>query len=225
MTLGQKNLHHRRDKTFLTAAFSGCVEVGCSHPLDYIKSSLQRNRHMQWRSCYSGVTTRLCSVIPMRGVLWTAQHEGARMTQFSMVEKCGLLGCGAGVCQTLFDLPCENVKLQLMLGTKDRLSYSPRRLVLGGVPNTLRNMVLCTCILGGAFSPLGGGGLPALFAGSALGCLLSQPFDYAKTVLQSRGTLCYTDFTSRQCMTGWLPRATITPLNILVSYSVFRCFE
>lgn len=221
MTIAIEMSENQRHRTMLCAGLSGFFEVGASHPLDYIKTCMQRKSPVDWRNCYKGVTSRWCSVIPMRGVLWTVKREGATM-KAGLMQKCGVLGATAGIGQTLFDLPMENVKTQLMMDRgKGSVVYSPQRLTRGCVPNALRNCVLCTCILGGVYS--GGGTLPHLFAGSVLGCVLSHPFDWAKTIVQSDGCLRTSDV--RKCMTGVVPRAMITPMNILVSFTVFQWFD
>lgn len=201
--------------SFFAGCLSGLVEVTVTHPLDSAKTCLQQRRAFVAKHMYRGVTSRWSSVLPMRGILWSAQKEGRRvLSDASRVEKSVVIGSAAGACQSVVDIPAENIKLQRMRGLD--VQYNVGALSRGVVPNTLRNMVLCTGIVAGSLT----GHTCGVALGSFVGCITSQPFDYMKTAQQS-------SISMRACdvMKGWQFRAFITPLNMLIGYNVFKCIS
>ena len=209
---------HSSTTTFAAGCASGFIEVSLTHPLDVLKMNMQRGSTPNWQRCYAGVATRWTSVLPMRGILWSAKRHGSNMSG-NILGKSTVLGSACGAAQSIIDVPMENIKFQkqLMQGGNS-VSYAPGNLCRGVVPNVLRNMVLCSCILGGALSEASLG-LPI---GAAFGCILSQPLDYVKSMHQSNMADA---INMRHCMRGWLPRAMMTPVNICVSYGVFHFIE
>ena len=191
--------------------------MSITHPIDYCKVCLQKREAPVLRRCYAGVTSRWCSVLPMRGVLWTAKQHGAHMHHKSLFEKCTVMGSMCGAIQSVVDCPIENVKLQKMAGAE--VNYSPQRLSRGFSVNCARNILLCTGIMAGA---LGTSTSYGLLAGSIAGCVLSQPFDYLKTMVQSREGDVMKALRIRDCMRGWHTRAIMTPINVCISYQVFQ---
>ena len=76
-----------------------------------------------------------------------------------------------------------------------------------------RNIILCCGIITGSLVDDKVG----LLAGSAIGCLLSQPFDYIKTMRQTGIEGEY-----KNMMRGWQYRIAITPLNMLIGYNIYK---
>ena len=113
-SIGSRATNLCMDKTFGVGCASGLIEVSITHPIDYCKVCLQKREAPVLRRCYAGVTSRWCSVLPMRGVLWTAKQHGAHMHHKSLFEKCTVMGSMCGAIQSVVDCPIENVKLQKM---------------------------------------------------------------------------------------------------------------
>ena len=196
----------------LAGGLSGLVEITCTHPLDYMKVSLQQNKKIVFREFYRGIFSRYTSVFPMRSILWGCRNTGVRILKNrNIIEKGGAIGSSAGILQTFVDAPLENIKIQQMYYNK--VDYNPSRLVRGFMPNMARNVILCCGIITGSFvdDKIG------LLAGSAIGCLLSQPFDYIKTMQQTGIGGDYSNI-----MKGWHYRIAITPLNMLIGYNIYK---
>lgn len=196
----------------LSGGIAGLVEVSLTHPLDYMKVSIQQNKKIVIREFYRGILSRYTSVFPMRGILWGCRKQGKKhLKDSSFLQKSGAIGGVAGFLQTFVDAPLENIKIQRMYYNK--VNYQPYYLTRGFVPNMARNMILCSGIIGGSFidHPFG------LLAGSFIGCVASQPFDYIKTIRQSGIKPNY-----NHIMSGWYYRAMITPINMYIGYHVYK---
>ena len=76
-----------------------------------------------------------------------------------------------------------------------------------------RNAILCTGIITGSLI----NGNIGLIAGTAIGCLASQPFDYLKTIKQTKIEPNYKDM-----MKGWQYRFIISPINMFIGYHVYK---
>ncbi len=196
----------------LAGGLSGLVEITCTHPLDYMKVSLQQNKKIVFKEFYRGILSRYTSVFPMRSILWGCRNTGVRILKNrNIIEKGSAIGSTAGVLQTFVDAPLENIKIQQMYHNK--VDYSPKNLIRGFTPNMARNIILCCGIITGSLVDDKVG----LLAGSAIGCLLSQPFDYIKTMQQTGIEGEY-----KNMMRGWQYRIAITPLNMLIGYNIYK---
>ena len=148
----------------------------------------------------------------MRSILWGCRNTGVRILKNrNIIEKGSAIGSTAGVLQTFVDAPLENIKIQQMYYNK--VDYSPKNLIRGFTPNMARNIILCCGIITGSLVDDKVG----LLAGSAIGCLLSQPFDYIKTMQQTGIKGEY-----KNMMRGWQYRIAITPLNMLIGYNIYK---
>jgi len=196
----------------LAGGIAGLVEVSMTHPLDYMKVSIQQNKRILVKEFYRGITSRYTSIFPMRGILWGCRKKGKKyLKDTGIIQKSSAIGGVAGFLQTFVDAPLENIKIQRMYC--NTVNYNPTYLTRGFMPNMWRNMILCSGIIGGSFisHPLG------LIAGSFLGCIASQPFDYIKTIRQSGIKPNY-----NHIMKGWYYRAAITPINMFIGYNVYK---
>ena len=196
----------------LAGGIAGLVEVSFTHPLDYMKVSIQQNKKIVFREFYRGITSRYTSIFPMRGILWGCRKKGKKhLKDSSFIQKSGAIGSVAGFLQTFVDAPLENIKIQRMYN--NQVTYKPSTLTRGFVSNMGRNMILCSGIIGGSFidHPFG------LIFGSFVGCVASQPFDYIKTIRQTGIEPNY-----RHIMKGWYYRAAITPINMFIGYNVYK---
>ena len=132
----------------LAGGFAGLVEVSCTHPLDYMKVSIQQNKKIRIREFYRGIFSRYTSIFPMRAILWGCRKTGKKhLKDKSFLHKSGAIGGVAGFLQTFVDAPLENIKIQKMYYNK--VNFTPTYLTRGFMPNMARNMILCSGIIGG----------------------------------------------------------------------------
>ena len=196
----------------IAGGIAGLVEISCTHPLDYMKVSLQQNKKIVFRELYRGILSRYTSIFPMRSILWGCRNSGNKLLRNrSIIEKGSAIGSTAGTLQTFVDAPLENIKIQQMYNNK--VNFSPSNLTRGFLPNMTRNIILCCGIITGSLVDDKWG----LLAGSAIGCILSQPFDYIKTIQQTNIKPDYTNI-----MRGWQYRIAITPLNMMIGYHIYK---
>ena len=196
----------------LAGGVAGLVEVSVTHPLDYMKVSMQQRNKIIFKNMYRGILTRYTSVFPMRSILWSARKHGkTKLKDYSLLQKGSIIGSGAGVLQTFVDAPLENIKIQKMYN--NNVKINPNRLIQGFVPNMFRNAILCTGIITGSLI----NGNIGLIAGTAIGCLASQPFDYLKTIKQTGIEPNYKDM-----MKGWQHRIIISPINMFIGYHIYK---
>lgn len=196
----------------LAGGLGGLAEVSVTHPLDYMKVRIQQRNKIIFKQMYRGIFARYSSVFPMRSILWGARKHGKKkLKDYTLIQKGSIIGSSAGVLQTFVDAPLENIKIQKMYNKN--VSFNPIRLVQGFVPNMFRNAILCTGIITGSLI----NGNIGLIAGTAIGCLASQPFDYLKTIKQSGIESNYKDM-----MKGWQYRIIISPINMFIGYHVYQ---
>ena len=196
----------------LAGGVAGLIEVSLTHPLDCMKVKLQQRNQIKVGHLYRGILSRYTSVFPMRSILWSTRKKGKDyFKNYNIFQQGSLIGSGAGFLQTFVDAPLENIKIQKIHNNK--VTISPKRLIQGFVPNMFRNIVLCSGIITGSLinSNIG------LIAGTAVGSILSQPFDYIKTVKQTGIKPNY-----KHLMRGWQYRVIISPINMFLGYHVYR---
>ena len=195
----------------IAGGISGIIEVSCTHPLDYIKIAIQQRKTIKIIEFYRGILPRYTSIFPMRGILWGTRNVGIKyFNKYSLIQQGSLIGTWAGIMQTFVDAPLENMKIQKIYYNKIQFNY--KSLTRGYIPNMIRNIILCSGIITGSLCNDNVG----LILGSFIGCILSQPFDYLKTIQQTEITANF-----KHLMNGWYFRAIITPLNMFIGYHIY----
>jgi hypothetical protein len=172
----------------LSAGISGIVEACTTHPLDRIKTELQRLALVKtdsslaagMRSIYSGGLTnfyagifpRLIGIIPMRLVYWGTLNSMNKITT-GMEKRIQYFvpGIVAGFAQTLIDNPIEVFKVKIMTGATN---VQLNTLYNGFVPCLYRNIIFAITV--GVTTKTYGKDAPFLSAavGGFLGSFLSQ---------------------------------------------------
>lgn len=218
----------------VSGVVSGLAEVTLTHPIERWKVEMQYVRaaghppHLtnffSLRNLYAGYLPRLVGVIPMRLTFWSSQSIANQYFQNHIIG--GIIG---GSCQSLIDTPIEVLKIHMMTKSQDKTSLIhilKRRAFLGFYPTLLRNSIFAVPIsvcLGykqpgkhwrnfslGAF-------------GGLIGCLITQPFDYVKTCIQSGNTVPWSNVTKNPMilMTGLIPRAISSVFNMGIGCVAF----
>ena len=177
----------------IASCISAIVEVIATHPIDYIKTEKQKDRHFTFKNkkpfdFYTGITPRLLGVIPMRCLFWSSQSSINNYLKINNIEhKLNFLyiGTGCACTQTLIDSPIENIKMKLLAGEK----VKPKHLLncKGFAPNLYRNMVFASIFSYFSYSEkIRNTKETFLFSliGGLSGSILSQPLDYVKTIKQ-----------------------------------------
>jgi hypothetical protein len=183
----------------LSAGLSGIAEALTTHPLDRMKTEMQRlaldkskaniqagltsiYRTGGVSNFYAGLVPRLVGIVPMRLTYWSTLKTMNDLTKgqnrFLEFVAPGLV---AGAVQTVIDNPIEVFKTKLMTGaTTVRLA----NLFDGFTPTILRNITFAIVV--GASTKLFGQDRPFLAGacGGFMGSIISHPFDVVKTEMQ-----------------------------------------
>jgi len=115
MTISDWNTNYNRIKASIV---SGIIEVGATHPLDYLKTLLQKNEakvnmneiKSYMKTPYKGVCSRLVGVVPMRILFWNSL-DFFKSKGYNPV----IAGFYTSIIQTSIDFPIEQIKTQQMI--------------------------------------------------------------------------------------------------------------
>jgi hypothetical protein len=184
----------------VSAGISGIIEASTTHPLDRIKTEMQRLTLVKAPSSslpsavtsiyssggipsfYAGLLPRLIGIVPMRLVYWGTLNTMNRLTVGKdKVIQFLVPGIVAGFAQTCIDNPIEVFKIKLMTGASN---IPLGTLYNGFVPCLCRNIMFAITV---GISTKTYGKEHPFFAGAVggfLGSFISQPFDVVKTELQ-----------------------------------------
>lgn len=197
---------------FLIGPISGIIEVTCTHPLDRIKTEMQKldlidskHKHSSikhaikniyenkgykgykgYNGFYSGYIPRLVGIMPMRLVYW-----GTIKTMNDIVEHKSKLiqvfapGIVTGVAQTCIDNPIEVIKIKLMTGMQT-ISYNDmiKNMYKGFTACLLRNIIFAIPTSYSIKTYGKDHPFTAGAIGGLFGSIFSQPLDVVKTEMQ-----------------------------------------
>lgn len=180
-------MHHH----IISYTISAILEIIVSHPIDYIKTMKQKHtnytiKDVKISKIYTGSLPRLIGIIPMRNIFWSTQSEIKRyLISNNINHKTNFLyvGSGSAFMQTLFDYPVESMKTKIISNEKiiigDLFRYK------GYVANLYRNMIFSSVFTFFCYNNSNNiDNFNSAVVGSVLGSIISQPFDYIKTVKQ-----------------------------------------
>ena len=163
------------NSSVLKSAFiSSILEVIYTHPIDVIKTHQQNSSSFtfNWR-LFKGITVRAVGIVPIRTSFWTGLHISDTLGIINPLPKSLLVG----MMQTCIDTPIENIKIAQIYDLK---KYSFYR---GFLPHYTRNsLFLYTFIKSNEFFD---NKLVSGFTGGFVGSIITHPFDYYKTLIQS----------------------------------------
>lgn len=197
-------------KEYLIGSISGVFEVLITHPIDYIKTQRQYlansnlNTHNFYKNIYNknifnfytGITSRLIGIIPLRFIFWGVQRKTHNVLQELNIKtkfNTLLIGTNAGFYQTILDNQIELYKISKM--TNNKLSNKDFLKFKGFMPNFYRNIIFSNCISYACFNKKFRSNWDRFFSASiagAFGSILSQPFDVVKTIKHSNVKQLYT---------------------------------
>lgn len=187
----------------ISAGLSGIVEACSTHPIDRVKTEMQRLALEKRPSgifqaigsiysgdkllgFYKGLVPRIVGIMPMRLVYWGTLNSMNEYTANSGVDnrffQFVLPGMVAGAVQSVVDNPIEVFKTKLMTGAS-HVQWN-RRLYDGFTPLICRNVIFAVCV--GFSTKVYGRDHPFFSAaiGGMLGSIVSQPLDVIKTEMQ-----------------------------------------
>lgn len=193
------------------ATLSSVIENIVVYPLDVYKTIRQQTRmsaheflktSLQFK--YRGFYTRLYGNVPMRVIFWTSQDAYASWwnslygldvmpTGVQSVLKCTTISGLSALNQTIVDCPIENIKIQQIQHgfVPKSFTWKLSTFYAGFFPHYIRNSIFIFGVYASntfcdthcdtsTYSRIFWGAL-----GGLTGCILSQPFDYIKTLRQS----------------------------------------
>jgi len=187
---------------YYAGGISGIIEVLLTHPLDYIKTKKQEYTQKQvstknfYRNIYngnplnfySGISSRLIGIVPMRLTFWGVQgstYDYLKSNNIQTNYNFLIIGTVGGFSQTIIDNQIELIKISKMTNTK--LSFNNLMKFNGFMPTLYRNIGFANFIAFACFS-LDHKNKYEKFIYSAsagfIGSFLTQPLDYVKTVKQ-----------------------------------------
>lgn len=183
---------------WLVAPLSGIIEVSCTHWLDRIKTKMQEHSltgqnasfthaiktiHQEGiTKFYTGYIPRLCGIVPMRFVYWgTMRTMNDKLKSQSDTIKLFVTPLVVGTAQTIVDNPIEVLKVRQMTG---EIHTAINNITKGFTATLYRNILFALPVT--YFVRKYGHEHPFLAGaiGGAIGSIISQPFDVAKTELQ-----------------------------------------
>ena len=156
------------------ALISAILEVLYTHPIDVIKTHQQNNVNFKFNTrLLKGILPRAVGIIPIRTSFWTGLHISNELNITDPIYK----SLFVSVLQTSIDTPIENMKI------KQIYNLNNTKLLKGVLPHYMRNsLFLYSFIKSNEYidnKALAG------FSGGLVGSVLSHPFDYYKTLIQS----------------------------------------
>jgi solute carrier family 25 (mitochondrial 2-oxodicarboxylate transporter), member 21 len=249
----ESNERNQRQRRFiilpLSAGLSGIVEAMTTHPIDRVKTEMQRltldKTDASFRSAlrsifqsggltgfYSGIVPRLIGVVPMRLMYWGTLNNMNDITSSSSNRFVQYVvpGIVAGAVQSIVDNPIEVLKTKLMTGATN---VQWRTLYDGFVPLISRNIVFAIHV--GCFTKLWGQDQPFLAGafGGMIGSIVSQPFDVIKTEMQrhhqTHSSAGFTEIFRTVYKQGWqklfagtMMRCTLGFANMGIGFMVLK---
>ena len=187
---------------YYAGGISGIIEVLLTHPLDYIKTKKQEYVQKQisiknfYRNIYngnplnfySGISSRLIGIVPMRLTFWGVQGSTYDYLEFNNIRtkyNFLIIGTIGGFSQSIIDNQIELIKISKMTNTK--ISFNNLLKFNGFMPTLYRNIGFANFIAFACFNFEHKNKYDKfIYSASAgfIGSILTQPFDYVKTVKQ-----------------------------------------
>ena len=205
---------------------SGIMEVGVTHPLDYIKTILQTRIGKKnedsfktiklLKTPYKGITSKLIGTIPMRIIFWCSLDNFNSNGYNPIVS-----GCLTSIIQTSIDYPIEQIKTQRMVHNKKILESFKNLNFLGAITTHLFRNIGFAIIVNSTISMNRDSNYHAAIGGF-VGSILTQPFDNLKTWYQSGNKKFPKHWKLKNYMVGWNYRASVSLLSMNVGWITYH---
>jgi hypothetical protein len=196
------------DINLKASIISSFIELGITHPIDYLKTLKQNNTKnplsVLKQNPYVGIKSKLYGNIPMRLIFWNSIEYG-KNNNLSKIET-SLLGA---TLQTVVDYPIEIYKINKM----NKNSLNKLFLPSFGF-HYLRNIGFTLTFI--SLSPINPG-----LAGIT-GALITQPFDSLKTYYQSGNIKYPTNWNIKDYFRGGLYRCSISFISMGIGNYIFN---
>tara|TARA_B100001175_G_C19464124_1_gene618128 strand:+ start:703 stop:1467 length:765 start_codon:yes stop_codon:yes gene_type:complete len=244
---------------YIAGGISGLVEVLLTHPLDYVKTKhqlyTQKNnknninfykylyRKNKIVDYYTGISSRIVGVVPMRLLFWGTQNKVKSILNDKKIDKWYnflIIGSTSGTIQTCVDNQIEIIKTSLIekkeVKIKNLLKFN------GFFPTLYRNVIFVN-ILSSVCHNFKFRNNREKFQYSSMaglgGSIISQPFDYVKTIKQSQeSNIYYKDHNIKKfntfkiiniilrdnpkiLFTGWELRGSLSFFSMGIGFTVF----
>jgi hypothetical protein len=203
---------------------SSIVEVVLTHPLDYVKTLIQKDRKinlngsslMNIKKLYTGINSKLIGTIPMRFLFWNSL-EYFNNNNYNKISA-GIL---TSIFQTSIDFPIEVIKIQKInnnicwINSFKNIKIFPS-LSIHLIRNTIFSIGVNVTI-GDDKNSLYKAGL-----GAAIGSIISHPFDTLKTWYQSGEQYFPRKWTLKNYYRGVQYRTSISFISINIGWILYR---
>ena len=222
MTISDSYNNYSRIKA---SVISGVIEVGATHPIDYIKTILQKNEKRfnikefksYLRTPYKGVGSRLIGVVPMRILFWNS------LDHFKSIGYNPILaGFYTSIIQTSIDYPIEQIKTQQMIkNTNQNLfnHFKDIRILPSVFSHLGRNAgfaVVINQIIQKKPDSLYYGAI-----GGFLASLITHPFDSLKTWYMTGNNHYPKHWRIKDYMRGWHYRCGISLISMNIGWIIY----
>lgn len=203
---------------------SSVTEVTLTQPFDVIKT-LRQNKikpEYNFKSLYKGFKPRLYGNIPSLSMFLFSQSYLDSNLNMNKLHNKLFLPMIAGFTQTVIDNPIEIVKINQIMGIKNR------NFLRGFIPHYFKNSILIGSIyhsrkyaennFHSTYSNFNG-----VFgaAGGIIGTYLSHPFDTIKTLQQTNNNLNIKKLEFKSLLVGVHLRGLMNFISFTISLSVF----
>ena len=211
------------------------MEVGVTHPLDYIKTVIQSksgkfldNKSRPkiktinlLKTPYKGITSKLAGTIPMRILFWTSLDKFNKMG-YSPVTSAML----TSFIQTTIDYPIEQIKTKRMIHNEKFIDSFKNINFKGAIiPHLFRNIIFAICV--NKIIQINPDSNYHAAIGGFIGSVLTQPLDNLKTWYQSGNLNFPKKWNYTNYMVGWNYRASVSLLSMNIGWITFskvKCF-
>ena len=210
------------NKYLKATVISSSIEIIITHPLDYIKTSIQKDKNAKiinlLRTPYKGLVPRLVGILPMRGLFWNSLEYFNRKKHSTINA-----GIFASLFQITIDYPIELVKIQKINNNYNTIQAFKNCNHICSFSTHLTRNVLFTCCINKTIQK-DKNSLYYAAIGAGLGSLLSQPFDSLKTWYQSGNMKYPTNWTIHHYCRGFVYRTCISMIGVNVGWVIYNSF-
>lgn len=224
MTISDRNNNYNRIKA---SVISGVIEVGATHPIDYVKTILQKNEKRvnineiksYLRTPYKGVGSRLIGVVPMRILFWNSLDYFKSMG-YNPISA----GFYTSIIQTSIDYPIEQIKTQQMIkNTKKNINLFNHFKDIKILPSIFSHLgrnagfaVIMNQIIQKKPESLYYGAI-----GGFLASLITHPFDSLKTWYMTGNNHYPNHWGIKDYMRGWHYRCGISLISMNIGWIIY----